>query len=382
MRTAKKVVGSKIKRVIATTLLATTLATSISLSVPANTITVQAQASEQGHTKKVSMQRKHMVRANTPVAQYESQGYSMALSLMQEILRGNKSTIVLDAKDKTVVWGYDRDLAAIQGNAIEHLNYTYFKHYNLNDIEKGGGLTYKYKDPSGLNESYAVITINVSQAKKLYKKNQQIEDKLASIIKACGITNNTTEYEAVRQINKWIATNIEYEYGAGATNEGNNSYQLALTYGSTRCGGYAKLFQVLCDYVGIDSYLIESDSQNHAWNAVSIDNVMYHIDVCWDACWKNTNIEKWFLLSESEMLKDHGKITYDQRNSKLGTKRVPVTFHSINYNLNGGKNNELNPTHYVLTDGKLVSSKFRAPTKKGYIFKGWYSNGKKITTLK
>ena len=54
MSTAKATIGSKIKRVIATALLATTLATSISLS-PARAIEVQAKASETGHTKKVSM---------------------------------------------------------------------------------------------------------------------------------------------------------------------------------------------------------------------------------------------------------------------------------------------------------------------------------------
>ena len=52
--------------------------------------------------------------------------------------------------------------------------------------------------------------------------------------------------------------------------------------------------------------------------------------------------------------------------SKTCTVTVPYT---ITYKLNGGTNNKNNPKSYY---GKKITLK--NPTRKGYIFKGWYSN--------
>ena len=43
----------------------------------------------------------------------------------------------------------------------------------------------------------------------------------------------------------------------------------------------------------------------------------------------------------------------------------------------GGKNNGLNPTYLA----KNQSLKLKNPTRKKYVFKGWYVNGKKVKTL-
>ena len=58
------------------------------------------------------------------------------------------------------------------------------------------------------------------------------------------------------------------------------------------------------------------------------------------------------------------------------------TKYTIKYVLNGGKNNKKNPTKYYVTTS---IKKFEKPTRKGYTFKGWYSNKKctkKITQIK
>lgn len=52
--------------------------------------------------------------------------------------------------------------------------------------------------------------------------------------------------------------------------------------------------------------------------------------------------------------------------------RCTVTVpYMINYKLNGGKNNTKNPNEYI---NKKIT--FQSPTKKGYLFKGWYTNSK------
>ena len=56
--------------------------------------------------------------------------------------------------------------------------------------------------------------------------------------------------------------------------------------------------------------------------------------------------------------------------------------YTITYKLNGGKNNKKNPKTYTITS-KMI--KLAAPTRKGYVFKGWYRDKKctrKVTSMK
>ena len=57
------------------------------------------------------------------------------------------------------------------------------------------------------------------------------------------------------------------------------------------CDGFSKLYKLILDELGIENYLIYgkgfvhtlSDSEEHAWNLVKIDNDFYHVDVTYDA---------------------------------------------------------------------------------------------------
>lgn len=56
--------------------------------------------------------------------------------------------------------------------------------------------------------------------------------------------------------------------------------------------------------------------------------------------------------------------------------------YQITYNLNGGKNNKKNPKTYKITSKTI---KLSNPSKKGYVFKGWYCDKKctkKVTSIK
>ena len=60
----------------------------------------------------------------------------------------------------------------------------------------------------------------------------------------------------------------------------------------------------------------------------------------------------------------------------------PKEKYTITYKLNGGKNNKKNPKIYTITS-KMI--KLAAPTRKGYVFKGWYRDKKctrKVTSIK
>mgnify|MGYP003254792391 FL=1 len=61
-------------------------------------------------------------------------------------------------------------------------------------------------------------------------------------------------------------------------------------------------------------------------------------------------------------------ITAKTSNEKKVTCKVTVPY-TVKYNLNGGTNNKYNPTSYY---GKKIT--LQNPTKKGYVFAGWYSD--------
>ncbi len=72
--------------------------------------------------------------------------------------------------------------------------------------------------------------------------------------------------------------------------------------------------------------------------------------------------------------KSGGKVTLYAKWSK--------TKYTITYNLNKGKNNKNNPSSYNITTKTI---KLKNPTRKGYTFKGWYSDKKctkKVTQIK
>lgn len=67
----------------------------------------------------------------------------------------------------------------------------------------------------------------------------------------------------------------------------------------------------------------------------------------------------------------------DGKTAKCKITVLPGPSYKVTYKLAGGKNNGLNPTYLA----KNQSLKLKAPTRKNYTFKGWYVNGKKVTTL-
>ena len=57
-----------------------------------------------------------------------------------------------------------------------------------------------------------------------------------------------------------------------------------LVYKKAICQGYTLLFNAFMNELGIESLHLSSDSMNHAWNLVHMDDDhWYHIDVTWDS---------------------------------------------------------------------------------------------------
>lgn len=99
----------------------------------------------------------------------------------------------------------------------------------------------------------------------------------------------------------------------GASQDSYNLYG-ALIKGVAVCQGYTMAYDYLLKQVGIESSFCESDTLNHAWNVVYIDNEAYHVDVTWDdprhdmtGRVRHTN----FLLSTEQMIETHEADDFD-----------------------------------------------------------------------
>ncbi len=155
--------------------------------------------------------------------------------------------------------------------------------------------------------------------------------------------NYSSEREKVRAIFSWIVQNIRYNTGIVSKRKNINHFPVWENDPDTSiwasanemtarqvikrriaiCDGYSKLFQVLCEYSGIESKIILGFARsgfndrnkfmtNHSWNAVKIDSQRYLLDATWGAGYLNyfdeyvqRIEEKYFLANPQHFIEDH-----------------------------------------------------------------------------
>lgn len=137
----------------------------------------------------------------------------------------------------------------------------------------------------------------VSEDKATYIK--QANAKINEIAES--IPDKVSEEAQVREIYKWITSNVKYD----ESKTHGTSADAALN-GEATCNGYALLFQQLCSLKDIQcAYILGETSvkkdSNHAWNAVRIDNQWYLVDSCWDA----PNKDWQYYLKSNKDFKNH-----------------------------------------------------------------------------
>lgn len=106
---------------------------------------------------------------------------------------------------------------------------------------------------------------------------------------------------------------LDYYYTPGETFEKINYTPYSfLDNGHAICQGYAVLYKLALEKLGIESYICENYNPdiNHAWNYIKIDGSWYHADPTWSYCSDTTDMvsKKYFLLSDTAMEEDglHG----------------------------------------------------------------------------
>mgnify|MGYP000468747517 CR=1 FL=1 len=136
-----------------------------------------------------------------------------------------------------------------------------------------------------------------------------------------------TDAEKAEAIALWIAKHIEYDtslrFDRALQKKIYTSKTSVLNHVLKRrkalCGGYAFLFQKLCNEVGIEAEVIHGytndyanmslnkSKPNHSWNAVKLNGTWHLLDITWAISHGNTNTPKmfWYLTKPSDFIKTH-----------------------------------------------------------------------------
>lgn len=98
------------------------------------------------------------------------------------------------------------------------------------------------------------------------------------------IPNNATRFQVVQALHDYLVRNCVYD--RSAVNEvispSRTAYG-ALANGKAVCQGYSLAFKLLLRRAGVPAVYVGSDSMQHAWNMVQMENNgWYHVDVTWD----------------------------------------------------------------------------------------------------
>lgn len=101
-----------------------------------------------------------------------------------------------------------------------------------------------------------------------------------------GISASWTDMEKLLYLNDYFARNCAYDTIV-YTNPAAASDLIYTAYGvlvnkSAVCQGYALAYYELAEQLGIPCQMITSNSINHAWNMVKVNDKYYQVDVTWD----------------------------------------------------------------------------------------------------
>ena len=100
------------------------------------------------------------------------------------------------------------------------------------------------------------------------------------------LKEKASAYERIAGAHDILCSLASYDYTEYLNTSRPEAHDL-IGFMSTRkvvCDGYAKTFQWMLYYLGIDSYEVigRANGELHAWNKVLLDGTWYNVDACWD----------------------------------------------------------------------------------------------------
>ena len=147
----------------------------------------------------------------------------------------------------------------------------------------------------------------------IYSSMQEDQSKIAELDEltdnlAAYAAKGKTDCEKVLYLFDKIVQDYYYTTTKPYTHKNRTAYGM-MEDGHGVCQGYAILYSLVLDKLGIENYLCSNSAPeiNHIWNYVKLDNEWYHCDATWGEMSDTSRVyHGYFLLSDSAMLSDKG----------------------------------------------------------------------------
>ncbi len=120
-------------------------------------------------------------------------------------------------------------------------------------------------------------------ASELSTVKQATEAKIAEALSWID-EDEMSAFEVAQALHDYLVRNCVYDLSAETATTPTIAHSAygALVNNKAVCQGYALAYKLLLARAGIPVVYVQSDTMNHAWNMVQMDDCWYHVDVTWD----------------------------------------------------------------------------------------------------
>lgn len=139
---------------------------------------------------------------------------------------------------------------------------------------------------------------NIQEQQQLFAWIRQLAEDI--------IKPDMTDYEKVKTIHDFLIIALQYDTRAEPPKSSYHAFG-ALNTGKAMCQAYAELMVLLLNKVGVPCRMVTGigNDLDHAWNIVSIDGELYHVDTTWDDPESNIFRYEYFNITDEEMKREH-----------------------------------------------------------------------------
>lgn len=182
---------------------------------------------------------------------------------------------------------------------------------NIETTTKGRKTTYYVYIDNGDKNNYLIDE---------FQSKQEVEnaiDQIESVKNQLVSKKTGNTYNDIKLVHDYLTENVEYDTSISKPNT-YNAYGALVNHVAV-CEGYARSFKYVMDNMGIPCVLVigkgtnsKGETENHAWNYVSLNGVWYAIDTTWDdpvveggGKASQRSKYKYFLKGSNTLNKDH-----------------------------------------------------------------------------
>ena len=145
---------------------------------------------------------------------------------------------------------------------------------------------------------------------------QQLRQRAEPIVDY--LRTQSAGYPRLYDLYRYVIATIHGDHSVTKTNTQKNLEARTivgpLLHGTGVCGGYSKVFKLLCDQLGIGCIALNGKGNSggewagHSWNIVILNGCFYHVDLTYDSAYFHASGKytyDYYLRSDDSMQKDH-----------------------------------------------------------------------------